>query len=999
MITEKIKLFICLIITILFSSLSFSQDLGAGLVGYWRFEGNTVNEINGKSLKIEGNPQVTNGRYGKAFKLNGATDFFYLNPEDTTKIFYPETGFSWSIWFKSDSLSKLTSAGWSDILMSAKDNVNNEDIYLGFGALQVQQRKLVFEVDGLGGFGGRMATPPEYYPVSGFDGSKWYCITGVKDYDSDSTFLYVDGVLVAFFKLKTSKFEPINREMYFSIGAFYEGKNGENFFNGIIDEARIYNRPLSSEEVKALSNMDSTHLQADSNPVDFGDLFCNTELTKTIYLKNKATFNQAVLKANLSENKYFDLVSIDTSNVKPNDSIKVVIKFSPIDIGKYTDTLTIFNKGYLPPLQLILAGSRNIKSYYTNGIKDDTLNFGINCYNSSKDTTFTIVVNSSSKTKIFGEISPPFVLLDTLLNLNAPAFDSSQKVVIGISFPGNSIDTSYSGFLKLTDECGKVKTISLIAVVNKPDYKISGTIDTTICPDSPTDFFIKVKNNKASNLKLLASGDNLLFDYQSEYQLKPFENGNLKITFKGIPNSGSNILNFKIGSPCGIDTTLKITVKINKIDIESPTDTVDFGTINICDQNTEAKKLIVLGNKNIDKNIKLIKVNISDPFSTELKVNDEFKKDVQQSYLVSFKPKVPGKFTSELLLVWDTCSATRRIFLKGIAQTSSYTSNQSVDFGKVLTDTSKILPFTLKNLGEASILISKIDIPIDTFEFSPALSLPLLIKSGDSAVLNIKFKPRTGIITKNLVIYDSSVCGINKKVIVLSGEGLNVANLSFKVKDIIDAVIGDSLDVIIAMTNVTNISSSGISEFSAVLSVNPSLLIPMNNTPKGTLTNNRLEIPINIPINQSIDTNNLLSLKFKVALGNVESDSIYLKSITPINGSAKAVSIPGIIAFKNICRAGGTRLFDYSGNIGLSNINPNPANGIIAINFELIEKGQTKLYLINSSGEFQKELFNQNKEIGKYILYFDSNDIPQGNYFMVMETPTNLLTKKISIIR
>jgi len=89
--------------------------------------------------------------------------------------------------------------------------------------------------------------------------NKWHYLTGT--YDGETLKVYVDGV-----------FEDDNTDPSgnlptdtgaLRIGADYQATPA-NFFNGLIDDTRIYNRALSASEIKRLYNMGATALQIKS---------------------------------------------------------------------------------------------------------------------------------------------------------------------------------------------------------------------------------------------------------------------------------------------------------------------------------------------------------------------------------------------------------------------------------------------------------------------------------------------------------------------------------------------------------------------------------------------------------------------------------------------------------------------------------------------------------------------------------------------------------------
>jgi hypothetical protein len=79
------------------------------------------------------------------------------------------------------------------------------------------------------------------------DTDRYMCLTGT--YDGSTATFYVDGELTSSYSLPHGTFVNVPEALF--IG--YSGANpkgSENYFNGIIDDIRLYNRVISAEEVK-----------------------------------------------------------------------------------------------------------------------------------------------------------------------------------------------------------------------------------------------------------------------------------------------------------------------------------------------------------------------------------------------------------------------------------------------------------------------------------------------------------------------------------------------------------------------------------------------------------------------------------------------------------------------------------------------------------------------------------------------------------------------------
>jgi hypothetical protein len=178
---------------------------------------------------------------GTAIVLDGLDDYVEFKP---TAVFTPATGFTWELWFRGDAVptSELV-GGPAQMLFSAMDGEACEDIFLGFGSAFTKGKELTFEVDREGDCAGVDSIPARF---SGFSSNTWYHIVAVADYANNDTMLYVNGVLQGMSGLQGA---PITRDLLISAGRWTNGRMGMAFFDGSIDELRVYSGALAPQTI------------------------------------------------------------------------------------------------------------------------------------------------------------------------------------------------------------------------------------------------------------------------------------------------------------------------------------------------------------------------------------------------------------------------------------------------------------------------------------------------------------------------------------------------------------------------------------------------------------------------------------------------------------------------------------------------------------------------------------------------------------------------------
>jgi len=255
---------ICIItLTIFFSILTFnttSADIVTeGLVSYWTFDKNdminkTLKDVWGENnATIHGNPKSVAGKVGEAFKFDGVNDYIDLT---TLGDFGEQLGKStFEAWIrtsnKKDWMTLINNNGdecpnWG-ISMNGIMRLNGFDISEGVVYLRTSLRTVDGRSCGSAGSGSS-------YPI--FDG-KWHHFVYTIDYTihaqggSGDRYVYLDGVKgskgIHSFGGGSRAFFPFTTSVI--LGARKTNGIANSFFDGYIDEVRLYNRPLTEDQV------------------------------------------------------------------------------------------------------------------------------------------------------------------------------------------------------------------------------------------------------------------------------------------------------------------------------------------------------------------------------------------------------------------------------------------------------------------------------------------------------------------------------------------------------------------------------------------------------------------------------------------------------------------------------------------------------------------------------------------------------------------------------
>jgi hypothetical protein len=200
---------------------------------------------------------------------------------------------------------------------------------------------------------------------------------------------------------------------------------------------------------------------------------------------------------------------------------------------------------------------------------------------------------------------------------------------------------------------------------------------------------------------------------------------------------------------------------------------------------------------------------------------------------------------------------------------------------------------------------------------------------------------------------------------------------------------GDTVDLPIYLKNTNCINQSGATGFTADLNFNSSLLLPLLE-PKGTVTNGKRTIPLNLPIHS--DTNQILTkMKFIVGLGNDTISTLTLSNLASIGGNVNIDTLNGLFKLECVCHEGGPRLINIDGALSLT-CKPNPINDKVQFDFETIEDGYTELYVTDMLGNKLMKVF-ESETHGKYSIEADMSLFYSGVYAYTLQTPTKRVSK------
>jgi len=233
--------------------------LNQGLVGYWSFDGNTMYN-NVADLSGNGNHgllQPTNatssmktvGKIGQGLRFDGSTSYVDSRNNPSVQI----TGaLTMASWVNIKAFPTNTVATWKTIL--SKGNIFGNPDVVGYGLGLYSSGGVQYLSASFGSNGLTSMSVAVAQSASGINQvNQWYYVVATWDGTTNTNGMkvFVNGVLNG---QGTASVTNLTDKGY-NLALGKNAAGASYFFNGLIDDVRIYNRALNPSEIKALYKM------------------------------------------------------------------------------------------------------------------------------------------------------------------------------------------------------------------------------------------------------------------------------------------------------------------------------------------------------------------------------------------------------------------------------------------------------------------------------------------------------------------------------------------------------------------------------------------------------------------------------------------------------------------------------------------------------------------------------------------------------------------------
>ena len=234
-------------------------------------------------------------------------------------------------------------------------------------------------------------------------------------------------------------------------------------------------------------------------------------------------------------------------------------------------------------------------------------------------------------------------------------------------------------------------------------------------------------------------------------------------------------------------------------------------------------------------------------------------------------------------------------------------------------------------------------------------------------------------------------------IVALSLAASSLVAQTFPVYVGVDSVFaGEIVRVPIVLPDIAALQAQGGTLVGVNVSYNTTVLEPLDDPH----TNNDIagRVIFSLVLTPGMDTV-LGTLPFRAALGNSATSVLRIESATTNAPGAQLIPTNGLFTLRGVCYEGGPRLMNPTGTASIAIPNPLSTSSSLPIELTLIEQGRTKLWITDMLGRTTKMFIDDQVEPGKRKLTLDMTSIATGKYLLILQTPTQQVTRTIEVAR
>ncbi len=225
---------------------------------------------------------------------------------------------------------------------------------------------------------------------------------------------------------------------------------------------------------------------------DFGMLMCDNRSSRdtTIIIKNKGGENLVITKALIAGNDSIAFTIIppiaSPVTIPPGDSVVLRIRFSPTKIGLHQAQFRVeSNAVNSASFNIILQGRKERTLLMTSA---KLIDLGMLCPNEKRDSAFTVKNIGTISTSAVTEADAPITTTPLSFTI-----DTLQTTRVDFTFNGLAQEGSYTGLIRVRNQCDVIDTVQVNAMIAAPRIAIDSLVISVIGL-APVDGNLTIKN-------------------------------------------------------------------------------------------------------------------------------------------------------------------------------------------------------------------------------------------------------------------------------------------------------------------------------------------------------------------------------------------------------------------------------------------------------------------------------------------------------------------------
>ena len=577
-------------------------------------------------------------------------------------------------------------------------------------------------------------------------------------------------------------------------------------------------------------------------------------------------------------------------------------------------------------------------------------------------------------------------------------FDKEKNFLWSNTFGGTNFDKINSIFTDKTSSIYLAGFVQNLTSFGNSDLTVYGSKDVLIAKYSPN----------GTNEWAITAGGNVV---DEAYDVFVDNNGSVYST--GFFNSNATFGTFPLNTTSGFNEIFhwKIpTIRRKSFDISDTTfalirvkpiaNEIDFG--NVLLQKTKDSIFLQSIRNTSQFSLTIDSVSISPNADFRLFSNVPFTlnpneiKDVE----FAFAPNQLGLVESNLHY-WvrsaDTSNSVATT-IKGVGiEPKLLLETPIIDFGEVevTTDKDTLVPVVLRNIGSTPVTISSATITgPNTIDFVKINTFnPITLQPNEIVSIELRFSPKLlGRTQSTIEFVHDSEGGIEKVFLLGTGIDFNQSIYSLGCTPI-NGTIGSNISIPLAITTVKAGNTFSNEIVKGFIRFNETVLAPILNTPLGVVIDGDRIIPFEFPLKNTNGNDN--AYNFKIGLGNDSMTTISFENVIVENSTAEIEMNTCSVLVTDLCYDGGKRLINPIGTSGIFNIAVNLQKTELDVFYTTIENGTT-ISLMTILGTI---VYQTSAPVTSTLLNIPTHEIATGTYFLLMQTPTMSITKKLFLTR